>query len=102
MFHSQPSDSKEPNDRGIGCQLTAARRRAWPGHAPTGTARGYPVSCADMLIHPQGKHSQKQGIKEKTVNSYQTKGLHKAPESDFKKKKKDNIEIFSFPQVKRI
>lgn len=79
LFHSQPSDSEEPKDRGHLCQLTAAGRRARPGHASTCTARGYPVSCADMLTHPQGEHSLGQALKGKLSDCIKPRGHTKHP-----------------------
>lgn len=84
LFHSQPSYSEEPKDRGHLCQLTAAGRRAWPGHASTCTARGYPVSCADMLTTPTGWTLLTTGTQGKIVRSYQIKGPHRAPKCDWK------------------
>lgn len=101
LFHSQPSDSKEPKDKGICCQLMAAHRCVWPGHAPTCTAKGYPVYCANMLIYLQGKHSWTQEPQEKQWNHIKTRG-HAKHLRTTKKGEKSGILCFSFPKIKRI
>lgn len=99
LFHSQPSDSEEPKDRGICCQLMAAHRCMWPGHAPTCTAKAYPVYCADMLIYPQGKHSWTQEPQEEQWNHTKTRG-HAKHLRMTKKGEKSSILHKSFHSLK--
>lgn len=94
---SQVSQRKQRT--GLGCQFRAARRCARPGHAPTCTARSYPISCVNMLTHPHGQHSPRQELKEK-FSSDQTKQLSKMPERDTKEREKPDITHESFCSFK--